>query len=54
MAFFQKRSRLTNLETATAATCFHSVILVFLSVHLLTGAFLNERLKTLELHCGST
>ena len=35
----QKRSRLTNLETATAATFFHSAILVFLSVHLLTGAF---------------
>ena len=30
---------LTNLETATAAMFFHSVILVFLSVHLLTGAF---------------
>ena len=29
-----------KLRTATAATFFHSVILVFLSVHLLTGAFL--------------
>jgi len=34
-----KRSRLTNLETAIAATFLHSVILVFLSVHLLIGAF---------------
>ena len=35
----QKRSRLTNLETAIAATFFRSAILVFLSVHSLTGAF---------------
>ena len=31
---------LRHTPTATAATFFHSVILVFLSVHLLTGAFL--------------
>ena len=35
----KKRSRLTNLETAIAATFFHSAILVFLSAHSLTGDF---------------
>ena len=31
--------RVTNLETAIAATFFHTAIFVFLSVHSLTGAF---------------